>query len=372
MSALNVRASMISTIDHMFGAKRFDVSVNLADMYPVEKIQRALAMIAGVSKHEEWIASDAFLVAGSATPEGAEASTGLHETEGGHDSAPPPEMRVGILGLPPGTKLLQLEIDEGRDLEPGESDAIVVNSSFLIRHPEIKVGQSISLRMGPRQSSWRVVGVSHEAFASPTGYVWRTYFESAGGHAGMANTVRVVLDRSDAASIDRFRDALDRNLDAEGLRALSTTSNADSRVGFDQHMLMIYLFLVVMSVIIGGVGGLGLMTTMSLNVLERRREMGVLRAIGASSRTVWLIVVTEALAIGLMSFVVASLLAGPVSRGLGDFIGGALFQTDLSFVFDPSGLLISFAASLILSVVASFLPAWHASRSPVRVALGFE
>ena len=64
-------------------------------------------------------------------------------------------------------------------------------------------------------------------------------------------------------------------------------------------MLMIYVFLIVMSVILGGVGGLGLMTTMSLNVLERRREMGVLRAIGASPRAVWLIVVAEGVVIGV-------------------------------------------------------------------------
>ncbi len=375
MSALNVRASMISTLDHLFGARKFDLAINLGTMVPLERIQRAIAMTPGALKSEGWIATEATLV-GAAGGSGAGAPGGLHGgggSAGGHGGeAPPAGTRLAILGLPTGTELLKLEIDQGRDLPRGEEDALVVNSAFLARHPEIEVGQTISLRMGPAESSWRVVGVSHEAFAPPTGYVWRTYFERAGSHTGMANSVRVALDRDDPASIDRFRDALDRNLEAEGIRALSTTSQADSRYGFDQHMLMIYIFLVVMSVIIGGVGGLGLMTTMSLNVLERRREMGVLRAIGASTRAIWLIVVAEALAIGLMSFIAASILAGPLSRGLGDFIGSVLFQADLSFVFDPNGLLICFAASLVLSGLASFLPAWHASRSSVREALGFE
>ena len=188
----------------------------------------------------------------------------------------------------------------------------------------------------------------------------------------MANTVRVALDRSDPSSIDGFREALDRNLEAEGIRALSTTSKAESRYGFDQHMLMIYIFLVVMSVIIGGVGGLGLMTTMSLNVLERRREMGVLRAIGASPKAVSLIVVTEGLAIGVMSFGIAALLAWPLSRALGDFVARLMFRSGLSFLFDPNGLVIWLVASLMLSALASFVPAWHASRFSVREALGFE
>lgn len=374
MSALNVRASMISTIDRLFGARKFDLSINLATMYPVEQIERAIARTPGAVKSEGWIVTEATYVNEARAAEAA-STAGLHESggAGGHEGqAAPVGARFAVLGLSPGTGLLEIEIDQGRDLRPAEDDAIVVNSAFLLRHPEVEVGQTIALRMGPAESSWRVVGVSHEAFAAPTGYVWRTYFERAGGHTGMANTVRVALDRSDPASIDRFRDALDRNLEAEGVRALSTASKADSRYGFDQHMLMIYLFLVVMSAIIGGVGGLGLMTTMSLNVLERRREMGVLRAIGASTRAIWLIVVAEAMAIGLMSFVAASILAFPLSRGLGDFLGSALFQTDLSFVFDPNGLLICFAASLVLSALASFLPAWHASRSSVREALGFE
>jgi len=376
MSALNVRASMINTIDHLFAARKFDLSINLAAMVPTELIQKAIAMTPGALKAEGWIATEAFLaVAPSSSGGGTEASTGLREGggTGGHEGeTPAPSTRLAVLGLLPGTELLKLEMDQGRDLQPGGVDEIVVNSAFANRHPEIKVGQTIHLRMGPGESPWRVVGVSHEAFAAPTAYVWRTYFEAAGGHAGMANTVRVALAESDDASIDRFRDALDRNFEALGIRALSAASQAESRFAFDEHMLMIYLFLVVMSVIIGAVGGLGLMTTMSLNVLERRREMGVLRAIGASTRAVWIIVMVEALAMGVMSFVAASILALPVSRGLGDFLGAALFQTGLSFVFDPRGLLVCFAASLVLSAIASFLPAWHASRSPVREALGFE
>ena len=67
-------------------------------------------------------------------------------------------------------------------------------------------------------------------------------------------------------------------------------------------MAMIYWFLIVMSGILAGVGGLGLMTTMSLNVLERRREMGVLRAIGATPAMVWRLVVAEGAFVALLSW----------------------------------------------------------------------
>src|SRR4030095_6673136 len=107
---------------------------------------------------------------------------------------------------------------------------------------------------------------------------------------GMTNSVRLALAHNDFDSIAIVKEALDRNLEQQGVRARVSASKAENRFGFDQHMLMIYIFLIVMSAIVGSVGALGLMTTMSLNVLERRREMGVLRAIGATPRVVWLMV----------------------------------------------------------------------------------
>jgi putative ABC transport system permease protein len=181
-----------------------------------------------------------------------------------------------------------------------------------------------------------------------------------------------LLDNADPDSIDDVKANLDRNLEAVGVRARGSATKAESRFGFDQHMLMIYVFLIVMSAIIGGVGGLGLMTTMSLNVFERRREMGVMRALGATPRTIWLMVVAEGVVIGLLSWFIAALLAWPISKVIGDFITKVLFRSGLDFTFEPLGLLIWIVVSISLSAAASFLPAWKASRVTVREALAYE
>jgi putative ABC transport system permease protein len=132
------------------------------------------------------------------------------------------------------------------------------------------------------------------------------------------------------------------------------------------------MFLIVMSAIVGGVGGLGLMTTMSLNVLERRREMGVMRALGATPRIVWLMIVAEGVVIGVLSWIIAALLAWPISKAIGDFLVKVMFRSGLDFTFEPLGLVIWMIVSIGLSAVASFLPAWRASRITVREALAYE
>jgi putative ABC transport system permease protein len=266
--------------------------------------------------------------------------------------------------------MFQPDIIAGRNLEQGDQNAIVVNTTLAAKSPTMKLGNTINIQMGPANTSWRIVGISGEAFSPAVAYIPLSFIEER--HPGMSNSLRLVLDKADADSIDTVKAALDRNLENEGLRARGSASKADSRLSFDQHMVMIYIFLIVMSVIIAGVGGLGLMTTMSVNVLERRRELGVLQAIGATSRMIAMIVVGEGLIIGLIGWTIAAIAAWPISKVVGDALVGLLFRGGLAFRFEPLGLVSWLVCSIVLGSVASLLPAWRASRLTLREALAYE
>ncbi len=336
LSALNVRASMVNTLDRMFAARRSDLTVSFAKSYELEEIQKAVRNTPGVSRAEGWFTT--------------EGSLG--------------ERRFGVVALPPDTQLLDFDIIEGRKLTPQDTDAIVINNALAGREPKMRVGETVVLRIGADEKAWRIVGLAREAFSpSPVGYIPLT---------GKANSLRLALDDTDPDAISALKAELDRNLEAQGIRARSSSTKGESRFGFDQHMVMIYMFLIVMSAIVGGVGGLGLMTTMSLNVLERRREMGVMRALGATPRIVWLMIVAEGVVIGILSWTIAALLAWPISKAVGDFMVKVMFRSGLDFTFEPLGLVIWLIVSIGLSAVASFLPAWKASRVTVREALAYE
>jgi putative ABC transport system permease protein len=369
MSALNVRASIINTLDRMFAARKFDLSVGFANPQPREKIQNAVRNTSGVTSAEQWFSTEASLALGEIDSQNGDShspATGNNHLHGGGGG----EDRFSVIALPTDTKLLKPDIAEGRMLLPGDTDAIVINTALAKKNPLFKVGNTINLHIGPTDTAWRVVGISHEAFSPPVAYIPLSFIEDL--HPGTANNLRLALDKSDADSIDAVKAELDRNLEKEGVRARSAVSNADSRFSFDQHMLMIYIFLIVMSAIIGGVGGLGLMTTMSVNVLERRREMGVLRAIGATPRMIAMIVVAEGVMIGLLSWLIAALMAWPISKALGDAVVGLLFRDGLNFVFEPLGLIAWLLASIIFSSAATLFPAWRASRSTVRESLAYQ
>ena len=127
-----------------------------------------------------------------------------------------------------------------------------------------------------------------------------------------------------------------------------------------------------MAALLAVVGGLGLMGTMSINVLERTREIGVLRAIGASSRAVLQIVIVEGVLIGVLSWAFGTLLALPLGKFMSDAIGNAFLRAPLSYVFSWTGALVWLGAVIVLGTIASLLPARSATRLSVREVLAYE
>jgi putative ABC transport system permease protein len=370
MVALQVRASMINSRERLYDTMKYDLTVSLGGMYPFEKVERATRKTPGVLQAEGW-----FIISGSLPGVGDESAkrggghvrgggANMHDGDGGvgHGGG-----RFSVVGVPAETNLLKPDLLAGRSLQPGDTNAIVVNTMLASLSAQFKVGEEVKLQIGPAESAWRVVGVAREPFAGPVAYIPRSFFERA-GHAGMTNSIRLALDKTDADSMNIIEASLDRNLEEQAVRPLRSTSKAELRFIYYQHMVMIYNFLLMVSAMLAAVGGLGLMTTMSLNVLERRREMGVLRAIGASPPAVWLIIVTEGVMIGVLSWALATLAAWPLSY----LLARAMVKGGLDFFFEPGGPLIWLAVTLCLGIGASFLTAWNASRRPVREAVGYE
>ncbi len=103
---------------------------------------------------------------------------------------------------------------------------------------------------------------------------------------------------------------------------------------------------------------------------QRRREIGVLRAIGAGNVSLVQIFMAEGLTMGLLGWVLSIMLGYPLGLLFVHVLGGVLFQ--IAFVFPPSFLLLSFGFCLVLSITASLVPALGAARLPAQQALRYE
>jgi putative ABC transport system permease protein len=120
------------------------------------------------------------------------------------------------------------------------------------------------------------------------------------------------------------------------------------------------------------VGGLSLAGTMSLNVLERTREIGIIRSVGAAGPDVTQIVIIEGVFVGLLSWLLAAVLAYPIGYVMSVTVGISFIKSPLVYGFAPAGILLWLLVVVILSIVASVIPARTASKLVVREALAFE
>jgi putative ABC transport system permease protein len=166
--------------------------------------------------------------------------------------------------------------------------------------------------------------------------------------------------------------ALESHFKNIGLRPNSVETTAETRDQEETSYGILIVGLLVMAILFAVVGGLGLMGTMSINVLERTREIGVMRAIGAPTRSVVQVFIVESVAIGVISWLFGTLLALPLSKIMSDAVGIPLMGTPITFQFSMPGVGLWLVVVVLLSVLASSIPARNASRLTVREVLAYE
>ena len=135
---------------------------------------------------------------------------------------------------------------------------------------------------------------------------------------------------------------------------------------------IILLVLVVMAGLLAIVGALSLTGTMGMNVLERTREIGVLRAVGAANSAVRKVVVVEGIVVGLMSWVFATLLSAPVGRVLAGAVVESVLKAQANFQYSVVGVIIWLAIVVVIGILSSLGPARNAVSLSVREVLDYE
>jgi putative ABC transport system permease protein len=206
----------------------------------------------------------------------------------------------------------------------------------------------------------------------PLLYVNYEYLSKLIGAPGQVYSLRVLTAQHDSASQKAVSDQIQKLYEANGIQYGSAQLGADFiRDQKAQTDILVY-FMLVMASMIAIVGGLGLMGTMSINVLERTREIGVMRAIGASNGDIQSIVIVEGMVVGLISWAISILLSLPITNVLCFGVGMALLTSPMPPVYGVSGILAWLAFTLILAAIASAWPARRASKLTVRDTLAYE
>lgn len=350
IAVLTVHSSLMATLDDSLAYWNYDVGVDFDRVYRIEELEREALRVPGVVAAESWGGNTARRVR-------------ANDFEG-------PEFF--LLAPPADTQMLNPTILEGRWLLPEDENAIVLNSDILDEETDVRVGDTITLKIEGRETDWVVVGTTKTSLSGSIAYANYPYFARATRFVGRAGSIQVTGEQHDAASQLQLATALKEHFDSEGMNVSSTETIGSIRSNVVAQFNVLVAFLAIMAVLIAFVGSLGLMGTMSMNVLERSREVGVMRAIGASDGAVLNIFIVEGVIIGLLSWGVGVVLSVPISRVLCEAVGVSFLDAPLTFTFSTMGAGLWLGVILVLAALSSLWPAWRASRLTVRDVLAYE
>jgi putative ABC transport system permease protein len=181
-----------------------------------------------------------------------------------------------------------------------------------------------------------------------------------------------VTDQHDRASQDRMGERLDAFFRQNGFRVRQAQAGLATLDTASESLGILVTFLLIMALLTASVGSMGLTGTMGMNVLERTREIGIMRAIGADDRAIMRTVIAEGMLIGLISWVLGVLFSFPITYLLSSIVSQAVFESPIALVFTATGYFIWLLLVLVLSAVASILPARNAARLTIREVLAYE
>jgi putative ABC transport system permease protein len=349
MGVGSVQASIGQTVSDIGKWWNHDVEVTFARPVSSQVAERQAAKVNGVIGTETWVVSPATLKRGDGTENSA----------------------LSVVGLPPKTTYVTPTLVAGHWLRPGEADAIVLDTDVVRDEPTLGVGADITLNVRGVDHTFHVVGIVGGQMMGPTLFTDEAGLDRILALHGGITRVVVRTATHTKADQDAAADRLERMLKDAGLPVSGVRTSTGIATNVSSQLGILVTFLVIMAAILAIVGVIGLTGTMIINVLESTREIGVMRAIGASHGSIYQVFVTEGVVVGLLSWIGGVILSAPLSYGLVKLLEGAIAMP-LSYAFSwpaVGGWLLVVTA---ISALASLLPAFNASQVSVRDAIAYE
>jgi len=348
MTSQNIIASIDKTVDDSAKDFRWDYNIKLGGNYPDERLSEVLATIDGLDKYEIWKENSIYLMESDNTN----------------------SVNCPVRIIPDNSVMVNMTITENLDIKNGRN-VVVVNNGLTKDEEWIKPGMTIKAKINGKTSDVVISEIVNEVPALPTVYMNINTFERLfGGKSGQmilasANTRDINVQR-------KITKAIEAKFKSAGIELAENWNIYVLRKAFADHLLLIVTLLTAISMLAIVVGGISIGSAIGISIAERKREMGVLRAVGVNGRQMVSMVLTEVFIMGILSWIIGVTLSYPVSKWVGNYFGQIFLGTNLQNTLSFDGLMQWFVISATVSMIAGFIPAWKIASAPLREILAYE
>lgn len=359
MTSLNVRDGWMAYINRIYTDRHYDAEVRLNEPTEAGVLRSTLARVPGIKNVEFW-----------GYGETAVAQPGMIDLartypDQGHGS-------FHLIGAPPETTMVTFPLLFGRWLRTDDTDAVVINQFARSLMPNVRIGDNILLSLNGRPVKWRVAGIVEEIGFPAAAYVTDSAYAQAAGTKGRAQMVRIATTAADPPSRAAVIRTIEQELAAANISVREALPLAVLKTAVGEHVAVLVRTLIAAAILLGLIGVLGLASAMGMNVIERTRELGVMRAIGATPAVIVRAIILEGVLIGAASWLFAVLISVPLSLLVGRIVGMMSFKVPLPLIMSPHAMAGWLVVVLMVSALAGAWPARRASELTVREALAYE
>jgi putative ABC transport system permease protein len=265
------------------------------------------------------------------------------------------------------------KLEEGRALYQSDKGAVVIG--HLLAQPNedeppiLEVGDRMTLHFyvggEPREATFRVVGILVEV----------------GGTFGSEDDRSLIMNFRDAQTIFETGSKVDyvslqvdkmENVDVVVEEIKDKFDNKVMAMGYEQIQEQVNEVLGTIEAVLGGiaaisliVAGVSIINTMTISVIERTREIGIIKALGGKSGEILLLFITEATITGILGGTLGAIIGFIAGTLLGNYIG-----LPISTSPGLGALVILFA--VVTSILAGIYPSWQAANLHPVEALRYE
>lgn len=277
-----------------------------------------------------------------------------------------------ITALKEDTKMIVPDMLEGKWLS-GNSKEIVINQITVLENPQLTVGSKVGVEIKGKTEAYTIVGICKQMFTPPAIFLTDKDFANHTGASIQAGNLLFVnvqssLEKDIVAANIQFENMLEQ----KSISVASSVTKVQYKKAVVEHLLIIMAMLITMTLLVIIVGGLGMVTSIGINVSERKREVGILSSIGIQNKSLRNIIITEGLTMGMISWAFATLLSVPLSIYLGNSFFSIFFESVMGFELSYAGVGIWLALTILISYLSSLVPANRSIKMPVAVALSYE
>ena len=351
IAVFNVRVSLHDFIAQIGNYFLADVTLDFDRPYRLSEIEMVARQVPGVTDIEGW----AFAGAEVLYPDDTVAEN------------------LTILAPPVDSTLVSPILIAGRWLRVDDRRGLAFSESILERFPHLRPGDSLRLKVNGETETWEVVGLFK--FTDQEGTFAYGAYPAIAELSGLPNrslSFRIVTEDHRPASQQAMSETVDAHFRQLGYKVRETRTGLSTLRTASESLDILVTFLLIMALLTASVGSMGLAGAMGMNVLERTREIGIMRSIGATDREIMRLVVVEGVIIGSLSWFLAVLLSFPITYLLSSILSLAIFRSPIDVKFTLEGFGLWLLVVLALSALASALPARSAARLTIREVLAYE